>query len=311
MRQVGTLPDERQARTFADYLVAQDITAHAERDGDGWAIWVRDEEHLQQAAAEFKDYRANPEDRRYAGALAQAEEKRRAEVERRRAAAKNVIEMRGNWNAGLTRRAPLTFLLIAGTILVFFMTGMDINPNNATTQNLMFESPTTQRMLGTPQPMDPSVFRDILRGQVWRLVTPMLLHGGAMHIFFNMYMLYYFGGQLESRRGWLHMLVFVLLAAALSNAAQAYFSGNIWFGGFSGVNYALFGYIWMQSSFFPKSGFFIGQITIVLLVGWFFAGFLPLETFRHIANIAHGGGLFFGIVIGYLPVIFPGLQGKL
>ena len=54
----------------------------------------------------------------------------------------------------------------------------------------------------------------------------------------------------------------------------------------------------------------ISQINIILLVGWFFAGFLNFGMFAHIANVAHGGGLFFGMVVGYLPVLFPSLEGK-
>ncbi|MRS05375.1 rhomboid family intramembrane serine protease, partial [bacterium] len=37
----------------------------------------------------------------------------------------------------------------------------------------------------------------ILRGQIWRLLTPVLLHGGLLHLAFNMYALYSIGRGLE------------------------------------------------------------------------------------------------------------------
>ena len=50
MRQVGSLPDQRDAERFAAYLVTQGIEAHAEQDSRDWAVWVRDEDQLDQAA---------------------------------------------------------------------------------------------------------------------------------------------------------------------------------------------------------------------------------------------------------------------
>ena len=37
----------------------------------------------------------------------------------------------------------------------------------------------------------------ILAGQLWRLITPVLLHGSLMHIAFNMYALFILGPGLE------------------------------------------------------------------------------------------------------------------
>lgn len=51
----------------------------------------------------------------------------------------------------------------------------------------------------------------ILHGQVWRLFTPIFLHGSILHIAFNMYALYYIGAMLERFYGrWRYLVLFLL-----------------------------------------------------------------------------------------------------
>ena len=312
MRQVGTLPNEQQARRFVDFLTTLKIDSRPELEGDEWAIWVLDEERVADAQEEYSDFRSNPEDERYLYVAGKAEMLRREKVERQRAAAKNVVEMRGNWRTGTARKAPMTFLLIAGAIVAFFLTGFGMNWEESATQFLAFSpvyNPGTESYSSDP-------FYSIKKGEVWRLVTPIFLHGDVWHIFFNCYMLYYFGAQMESRRGWWRLLLFVVAVAAFSNSAEAMLNVEdgeklfpTAFGGLSGVVYALFGYTWMQSRFLPKSGFQISQLTVIILVGWFFACFTGYVG--DVANAAHGAGLFFGMAIGYLPVLFPALEEKI
>lgn len=310
MRQVGTLQSEQHARRFADYLMTLGISAQADHDGDGWAIWVREEEQVEQAARELKDFRANPQDARYAGVENHAEKIRREQQEKRRRAQKNVIEMRGSWGRGMGRAAPGVFVLIAASVLVFMLSGMTMNTNNRYVRMLMYGDPAANI-----QAASGDSFADIKQGQVWRLVTPIFLHGSWMHLVFNMYMLYYLGGQMENRRGWWRLMLFVLVTAIFSNTAEVLINATsnevacpVCFGGMSGVDYALFGYVWMRARYDSGSGFYISQFTIILLIAWFFIGF---TGWMPIANAAHAGGLFLGVVIGYLPVMFPALRNKL
>jgi membrane associated rhomboid family serine protease len=66
---------------------------------------------------------------------------------------------------------------------------------------------------------------------VWQLVTYMFMHGDFMHIFFNMFALFMFGGVLESRWGAKRFLQFYVItglgAVALQMAVQAYEVYNI------------------------------------------------------------------------------------
>ena len=58
---------------------------------------------------------------------------------------------------------------------------------------------------------DEWIPRQVRKGDVWRLVTPIFLHGGWIHLLFNMYMFFQFGALIETRKGtWRQSLGFVL-----------------------------------------------------------------------------------------------------
>jgi rhomboid protease GluP len=66
----------------------------------------------------------------------------------------------------------------------------------------------------------------ILAGQLWRLFTPMFLHGSILHIAFNMYALFNFGPGLELHYGrWRYLGLFVLSGFA-GNVMSFMFSAN-------------------------------------------------------------------------------------
>ncbi len=83
-------------------------------------------------------------------------------------------------------------------------------------------------------------------GQVWRLLSPAFLHFGWMHLIFNMLWLWYFGRQVEVLQGSGRMLTILLTAGIGANLAQ-YATGTVLFGGMSGVDFALLGYVWLMS----------------------------------------------------------------
>ena len=57
----------------------------------------------------------------------------------------------------------------------------------------------------------------ILQGQVWRLITPILLHGSLLHIGFNMYALFVLGPGLERAYGHGRFLILYLLGGFAGN----------------------------------------------------------------------------------------------
>ncbi|WP_110643101.1 rhomboid family intramembrane serine protease [Salinicola sp. CPA57] len=138
-------------------------------------------------------------------------------------------------------------------------------------------------------------------GQIWRLFTPALLHFGWMHLIFNMLWVWYFGRQVESVQGWRRLGIIVVVAAVFSNLAQ-YVTGTVLFGGMSGVDYALLGYVWLMSRRRPGSGFFVPQMLMVFMLAWMvftMTGLGDAFGFGNVANEAHLGGLLIGLIMGW------------
>ena len=105
------------------------------------------------------------------------------------------------------------------------------------------------------------------------------------------------GGGLEGKLGLGRTLGFILLAAVVSNLRQYFLSGPA-FGGMSGVNYALFGYIWIRGNIDPRFGLQLDQGTITMLLIWFVVCFTGLVD--NIANAAQTLGLIVGVIAGWL-----------
>lgn len=138
----------------------------------------------------------------------------------------------------------------------------------------------------------------IRRGELWRLVTSILPHGGILHLLFNVYWLWVFGALVERVHGHFKAAALILLFAIGSNAMEfAFAQGGI---GLSGVGYGLFGLLWILSSRDERFRDAVDKQTIQLFVGWFFFCIVAtLANFMRIANIAHGAGAVLGILTGY------------
>jgi membrane associated rhomboid family serine protease len=135
-------------------------------------------------------------------------------------------------------------------------------------------------------------------GQVWRLVTPIFVHFGVLHLGFNMLWLWDLGRILETRRGAILTLVFVAVAAVVTGLAQFYLEGSPLFGGMSGVIYAMLGYIWVQGVCNPWFGYVIRPQVMLVMIAWLVLCWTGL--LGPIANWAHVAGLVLGVAVGWL-----------
>jgi GlpG protein len=302
MRQVGSLPDQREAERFAAYLVTQGIDAHAEQDAQEWAVWVRDEDRLDQARDSLSQFKVAPNDSRYRGAERDAEAIRREESQRRVAAQKNLIEMRSRWGQPSIGRTPLTFTIIVLSVLVTIvgeMGGAREGFGKGVNEELAFC--TLQDFVHAKE----NPLASVAQGEVWRLVTPIFIHYDWRHILFNMIMFFQFAALIEARKGTARLGGMILLIAVVSNVAQAIgpdqLGGTFLFGGMSGVVYGLFGYIWIKSAYCHEPGFQMPQANVIILIGWLFL--CMTGVVGPIANIAHVVGLVMGMAVAYVPTL--------
>lgn len=152
----------------------------------------------------------------------------------------------------------------------------------------------------------------IHEGEVWRLVTPILLHSDIFHLIFNMIWLIILGKQLELRMGRYRYLIFVLLTAMFSNTAQYLMSGPN-FIGFSGVLCAMIAFVYVRQRIAAWEGYQLQRSTllfvvifVLLLTGIQMVNFF-MEAYDSkalsqgiIANTAHLSGAFLGYILGRL-----------
>jgi rhomboid protease GluP len=141
----------------------------------------------------------------------------------------------------------------------------------------------------------------ILAGEIWRFLTPALLHGSIPHIAFNMYALLSFGTGLERYFGHGRFLLLYLLGAFTGNVASFLFSP-----GYSvGASTAIFGLLGAEAIFLVQNrklfaGQFrsaIGNIIFIAAINLFIIGSLPgIDNWGHIGGLL--GGLMFTTFAG-------------
>jgi rhomboid protease GluP len=132
----------------------------------------------------------------------------------------------------------------------------------------------------------------ILRGQLWRFFTPMLLHGSILHIAFNMYALYAIGPQLERFYGHGRYLLLYLLAGFAGNVASFIFTPYDSLGSSTAV-FGLFGafgvFLYQNKSLFGRGA--QRALTNIVVVAIFN---LVIGLSPGIDNWGHIGGLLAG-----------------
>lgn len=164
----------------------------------------------------------------------------------------------------------------------------------------------------------------------WQFVTHMFMHGGFLHIFFNMYTLWIFGSALERAWGWKKFLVFYFvtgLGAALLHTGVQFVESQVYMSQIAegsvqaqaslhalkltrtvGASGAIYGVLLGFAMLYPdarltlifppitlKAKWFVIIFAIIeLIIGIFSIGGGVTDEKVDIAHFAHLGGMLFG-----------------
>ncbi len=295
MRRLGALPNRDSAELFRDHLDTLGVRTNLQREGTDWVLWIHDEDKLLQSRGELAKFQENPADPRYTDARANALAVRTERLNADIAARKQQIQLRQRWD-GLQRHIPVTALLITLSIGVAIVTRVG-HDNNACAKFLMADwhvNPQGNQLVSL------GIWELLKQGQIHRWISPIFLHFGPMHLFFNMSATLAYGRVIEQRSGSFRLLGIVLVLALISNFAQYAVSGPT-FGGMSGVDFGLFGFLWMKSRYAPDYGVWMGRDYVLYTL--LFAGMCVLGALGPIANTAHFTGMFTGMALAMIPVI--------
>lgn len=329
MRLIGTVPTESDATRLGDFLLTVGLPNHVEPNtaGDAWLIWIERDDDVEQGQLRFREYQANPNEPKYAEATAAARAVRQQQqkaAERRR---RNYTDVRTSW-AGLPRfGTPVTIAIVAICGFIFVLQQTEFAPQIY--DWLLFYEPVgfarlallertgnvdpdlimaaaTQRATLADQFTMRDAFALVGKGQIWRLVSPTLLHASPWHLLFNIWAFLTIGGMIESRKGLFTMLNLALWGAVLSCCAQAAWDaitpmGGVGFVGLSGVVYSAFGYAWMRGRYTPQERIGLPVQQMSFMLAWLFI--CMMGCVGAVANMAHAVGLLVGITIGALPLI--------
>lgn len=284
MRIIGHIPNKEGATAFGDYLYVEGIRNTIEGDNGRWAVWIHSEEELEKAKELLAAFLGNPSDNRYRERSRKAEQLRDDERQSVETAQERQFDRRRLFRGSMPYGVGvLTFLLVLACVGVSVVSRWG-------------EEPRVIRQLQVSE-VPGTALSEVKNGQVWRVVTPIFVHYGLPHLFFNMLCLLDLGSMVEGRQGTWRLLYIVLFIATLSNLAEYFYSGAN-FGGMSGVVYGLLGYIWLRGKFDPGSGLALRTQTVVIMLVWFFL--CLTGKMGNVANMVHAVGLAVGMAWGFL-----------
>jgi len=151
------------------------------------------------------------------------------------------------------------------------------------------------------------------RGYYWELITFQFLHGGWVHLLLNCWGIFVFGPPLEATLGRLRLGTLYLLSGVAGGALQvvaSFFSYHRFGGPVVGASAGVFGLIAAFTTLFPEARmtlllFFVIPLrmtanrmltlaSVITVVGIVFPNWL---LGKHVAHVAHLGGLISGLIV--------------
>lgn len=273
------------AERLADHLLVAGIDTELRQDAR-WEVWVLEGDDMARARA-VQDGLGGQADDREVRASARAIRASRATSALGRA--QRFVAFRERWHVSSdVGMHPITVGLVLVSVIVAWMTHLG-DPTTPLLQQLSIEPWGSGERFGR-----------VLAGEPWRLLTPMFIHFGLLHLLFNMSWMLTLGSQIEHNHGPLVMIGVVVASEVVGSVAQYLVVGPN-FGGMSGVVYGAFGFVWMHARFGPAGVYTLTDREVVLSMVWFIA--CATGAFGPIANLGHAGGLVAGLLAGMPPYL--------
>jgi len=135
-----------------------------------------------------------------------------------------------------------------------------------------------------------------LNGELWRCLTYAYMHGGIIHIGFNMVVLYQIGPLIESEIGWQRFFVIYSVTAIIATLAGLLIHPRVPVVGASGALFGIFGF---AVSYYHRIGGSLGIQRRNFLLQWIVIA-LVFGFVVGADNAAHVGGLLGGAAFGWL-----------
>lgn len=132
-------------------------------------------------------------------------------------------------------------------------------------------------------------------GQWWRILTSIFIHGGFIHVLFNMFSLFLFGPELEKIAGKARFITIYLLAGIFGNVATFVFQEGFYNSvGASGAIFGIFGAFAALVYYTRRTMPQLKQIIMPLIIISVIITFLS----PNVNAASHLGGLITGFILG-------------
>ncbi len=147
---------------------------------------------------------------------------------------------------------------------------------------------------------------NVKNGEIYRLLTACFVHANFLHIFFNMYALYYIGPMVEKYYGKLKYLLIYLGSGIMGSLFSVVLSNNVSIGA-SGAIFGLFGSMLYFGYKYRATldGFVRSGIIPVLFINLILGFIVPnIDVYGHI------GGLIGGLLLSYIVGVYRKCKKK-
>ncbi|MBC62286.1 MAG: hypothetical protein CMP11_07500 [Zetaproteobacteria bacterium] len=288
MRKISKLENKEQLE-LAQYILMNDNieSFYDDKDPNDRMLWVRSDSDLNRAKLIIEKFSQDPTNPKYKVLAEKGRQvfiQKHKEIEKKYSKSRFINVRTEIFSQGALSNSPVTKFLITFSVLIFIVQFFD---QTYALKQFFLISKYVSGLI------------EIQSGEIWRPVTPIFLHQGFLHILFNMTWLYLLGARVEARLG-AKLMIFLIIFVSVSSNLSFYFVAHPVFGGMSGVNYGLFGYMWAMNKFSSRPSYLSeeSKYTNFFLI-WFVACWVLTVFGFYVANTIHGVGALSGMIFAY------------